>query len=100
MPIAGTGGTVLAVRASPGTSGTRQRRPSTPTRQTAGSVVARVALVGGRDRHDERVARLDRRDDPGQRDRDRRGDPSAGTATRSGATELPSSVRVPSWATS
>ena len=28
------------------------------------------------------------------------GDPSAGTATRSGATELPSSVRVPSWATS
>ena len=27
-------------------------------------------------------------------------DPSAGTATRSGATELPNSVRVPSWATS
>ena len=99
MPIAGTGGTVLAVRASPGTSGTDS--PPVHADPPHGRVgVARVALVGGRDRHDEGVARLDRRDHPGQRDGDRRGDPSAGTATRSGATELPSSVRVPSWATS
>ncbi len=37
MPIAGTGGTVFAVRASPATTGT-VNPPVTPTRHTAGSV--------------------------------------------------------------
>ena len=70
MPIAGTGGTVLAVRASPGTSGTvsAARHADPPDGRVD---VAREALVGARDRHDEGVARLDRRDHPGQRDGDR-----------------------------
>ena len=71
MPSSGPSGTVFAVTASPGTTGTTSAPPgpSTPIRQAAGMVVP-VALVRGADRHHQPVAGLDRCDDARQRDRD------------------------------
>ena len=69
MPSSGPSGTVFAVTASPGTTGTTPARaihPDPPSGRDGGA----RALVRGADRHHPPVAGLDRCDDARQRDRD------------------------------
>src|SRR5439155_16170965 len=98
-------GTVSAVTASPGTTGTARAvapgpSPSSPIRHTAGLVApAYPWSVVPMDTSSRLPASIGATT-PGSVTATRAGDPSAGTGTRNGATAPPSSARVPSGLTS
>ena len=104
MPSSGPAGTVFAVTASPGTTGTVSAPPASappsPIRQTAGVVVpAKPWSVVPTDTISRLPASIGATT-PGSVTATCAEEPSAGTATRTGETAPPSSVRVPSEAIS